>query len=127
MMIKMIVKAMINREALDIFLNFCKLLHPRENIMLIRGKLKNKIAEVKEFLIPPFSNYGEGFSSFPLFALPLDFSIIGVAHSHPYGEPIPSLEDLNNFYGKIMIITSHPYDEVHVYDSKAKKIPFEIV
>lgn len=123
----MIEKVIINREALRVFLNFCKSFHPRENIMLIRGKIKNKIAEVEEFLIPPFSNYGEGFSSFPIFTLPLDFSIIGVAHSHPSGEAIPSIEDLNNFYGKIMIISSHPYDNICVYDSKAKKIPFEIV
>lgn len=95
--------------------------------MLIRGKIKNKIAEIKEFLIPPFSNYGEGFSSFPVFMLPLDFSIIGLAHSHPSGEAIPSIEDLNNFYGKIMVITSHPYNDIWIYNSKAKKIPFEII
>ncbi|MDH5806996.1 MAG: Mov34/MPN/PAD-1 family protein [Candidatus Methanomethylicaceae archaeon] len=123
----MIEKVIVNREALKVFLNFCKCFHPRENIMLIRGKIKNKIAEVKEFLIPPFSNYGEGFSSLPLFTLPLDFSIIGIAHSHPSGDASPSLEDLNNFYGKIMIITSYPYNDISVYDSKAKKIPFEII
>lgn len=123
----MIEKAIINGEALKVFLNFCKSFHPRENVMLIRGRIKNRIAEVKEFLIPPFSNYGEGFSSFPLFTLPLDFSIIGVAHSHPSGEATPSLEDLNHFYGKIMIIAGYPYDEVCVYNSKAKKIPFEII
>ncbi|MCX8169545.1 MAG: Mov34/MPN/PAD-1 family protein [Candidatus Methanomethyliaceae archaeon] len=123
----MIEKAIINREALNTFLEFCKIFHPRENIMLIRGKIKGKIAEVKEFLIPPLSTYGEYFSSFPVFMLPLDLSIIGIAHSHPSGEATPSLEDLNNFYGKIMIITCYPYENIWIYDSKAKKIPFEII
>ncbi|MGC8936207.1 MAG: Mov34/MPN/PAD-1 family protein [Candidatus Methanomethylicaceae archaeon] len=111
-----------------LFLEICKDVHPRENIMLIRGKVRGNVAEVTEFLIPPFSTYGEGFSGFPTFMIPFDLSIIGIAHSHPGGNPSPSIEDLNNFYGKIMIIAAHPYQEwtIEAYNSKAEKIPCEI-
>ncbi|NHV45816.1 MAG: peptidase [Candidatus Verstraetearchaeota archaeon] len=122
----MIEKVIIKKEALQLFLDICKNIHPRENIMLIRGKIKNNIIEVNEFLIPPFSTYGEYFSSFPLFMLPFDLSIIGIAHSHPSGNSNPSTEDLNNFYGKIMIISSYPYDSIVIYDRKVKKLPYEI-
>lgn len=103
-------------------------MHPKENIMLIRGKVRGNYAEVTEFLIPPFSTYGLGFSGFPTHMLPFDLSIIGIAHSHPSGSNVPSTEDLNNFYGKLMIIAAYPYDEwsMGVYNSKAQKIPYEI-
>jgi proteasome lid subunit RPN8/RPN11 len=122
----MIEKVIIKKEALQLFLDICKNIHPRENIMLIRGKIKNNIIEINEFLIPPFSTYGDNFSSFPLFMLPFDLSIIGIAHSHPSGNSNPSTEDLNNFYGKIMIISSYPYDSIAIYDRKVKKLPYEI-
>ncbi|MEM4405967.1 MAG: Mov34/MPN/PAD-1 family protein [Candidatus Methanomethylicaceae archaeon] len=124
----MIEKVYVNREALSLFLEICKDVHPRENIMLIRGKVKGGSAEVTEFLIPPFSTYGEGFSGFPTHMIPFDLSIIGIAHSHPSGSCAPSTEDLNNFYGRIMIIAAYPYDEwnLGIYNSKAQKVPYEI-
>ncbi|MGQ9759756.1 MAG: Mov34/MPN/PAD-1 family protein [Candidatus Methanomethylicaceae archaeon] len=124
----MIERVVIVKGALSLFLEICKEVHPKENIMLIRGKIKGKVAEVTEFLIPPFSTYGEGFSSFPTFMIPFDLSIIGIAHSHPSGSISPSLEDVNRFYGKIMIIVGYPYDgwTIGVYNSKAQKLPYEI-
>jgi proteasome lid subunit RPN8/RPN11 len=65
---------------------------------------------INEVVIPPLSTHANGFSSFPLNLLPIDFSIIGTAHSHPSGVLKPSIKDLNNFYGRIMVITSYPYD-----------------
>lgn len=125
----MIEKVSIVREALYLFLDICKHTYPKENIMLIRGKVVGKSAKVTEFLIPPFSTYGEGFSGFPTYMIPFDLSIIGIAHSHPSGDSTPSLEDINNFFGKIMIIAAYPYDEwsIAVYNSKAQKLPHEIM
>lgn len=124
----MIERIIIMRGALSLFLEICKDVHPRENIMLIRGKIRNRVAEVTEFLIPPFSTYGEGFSGFPTFMVPFDLSIIGIAHSHPSGDFSPSLEDMNRFYGKIMIIAGYPYNEstIGIYNSKAQMLPYEI-
>lgn len=125
----MIESVVVGREALEVFLEMCRQVFPRENIMLIRGKVKGGRAEIKEFLIPPFSTYGEGFSSFPTYMLPFDLSIIGIAHSHPSGNNRPSNEDLNNFYGRLMLIAAHPYEvkDVAAYNSKGIKIVLSVV
>jgi proteasome lid subunit RPN8/RPN11 len=118
----------IDHDALETFLGLCKQVYPNENIMLIRGKIKKGVAVVQEFLIPPFSTYGEGFSGFSMHMIPFDLSIIGVAHSHPSGNNSPSLEDLNGIYGRLMIIAGYPYDEraVAVYNSKGEKLLFTV-
>jgi proteasome lid subunit RPN8/RPN11 len=125
---KMIEKVVIKREALELFLDICKDVSPNENIMLIRGKVKNGVANVKEFLIPPFSTYGQGFSGFSSFMVPFDLSIIGVAHSHPSGNANPSTVDLNHIYGRIMIIVGYPYLEssVNAYGGNGERLPIVV-
>ncbi|MDI9644047.1 MAG: Mov34/MPN/PAD-1 family protein [Candidatus Verstraetearchaeota archaeon] len=122
----MLLRARVKKEILETFLEMCREVFPRENIMLIRGRIKGGCAEIKEFLIPPFSTYGDGFSSFSTFMIPFDLSIIGVAHSHPSGDASPSNEDLNNFFGRLMLIAAYPYDSksVAAYNSKGIKIDF---
>ncbi|MBC7240534.1 MAG: Mov34/MPN/PAD-1 family protein, partial [Chloroflexi bacterium] len=115
----MLKQVFVSSEVLEAFLELCREVFPRENIMLIRGKVRGERAEIKEFLIPPFSTYGEGFSSFPTHMIPFDLSIIGIAHSHPSRDNSPSDEDMNNFYGRVMLIAGHPYskDSVAAYNS----------
>ncbi|MBC7128094.1 MAG: Mov34/MPN/PAD-1 family protein [Candidatus Methanosuratus sp.] len=124
----MLKEVFVSCEVLEAFLELCREVFPRENIMLIRGKVRGERAEIKEFLIPPFSTYGEGFSSFPTHMIPFDLSIIGIAHSHPSGDNSPSDEDLNHFYGKVMLIAAYPYSKVSVaaYNSKGLKIGFTV-
>jgi proteasome lid subunit RPN8/RPN11 len=119
----------IKKDALEGFLELCREFFPKENIMLIRGKVKGETAEVIEFLIPPFSTYGEGLSGFSSYMIPFDLSIIGVAHSHPSGNAAPSTGDLNSVFGKLMIISGYPYNErsVNVYNSKGERLPFTVV
>ena len=97
--------------------------------MLIRGKVKDGEAVIKEFLIPPFSTYAQGFSGFSMHMIPFDLSIIGVAHSHPSGNNSPSVQDLNAIYGRLMMIAGYPYDErsLAVYDGKGKELVYTIV
>jgi proteasome lid subunit RPN8/RPN11 len=124
----MIEAVAIKRGALEAFLELCREVFPRENIMLIRGKVKGGRATISEFLIPPFGTYGNGFSGFSSFMIPFDLSIIGVAHSHPSGNASPSIGDLNNPYGRIMMIAGYPYDEgsLRVYTSKGEKLPHSV-
>jgi len=124
----MIEKVVVKREALSLFLEMCTDIYPHENIMIIQGKIKGGIANIREFLIPPFSTYGEGFSGFPTFMIPFDLSYIGTAHSHPSGNPSPSTGDLNNFFGRVMMIAGYPYTEnmVRVYNSKGETLRLEI-
>ena len=60
--------------------------------------------------------------------IPFDLSYIGIAHSHPSGNASPSSEDLNHFFGRIMMIAGAPYFEnmLRVYNNKGEKIPLEI-
>ena len=61
--------------------------------------------------------------------LPIDFSVVGTAHSHPSGILRPSVEDLNNFYGRIMVIAAFPYEteqDIIAFDGKGNQIRFRI-
>lgn len=118
------------REVVEGLLAAARSLHPREALLLLRGRLKGRSIYVEELLIPPFAVHGVGFSSFNPYLLPLDPSIIGVAHSHPSGSSKPSIEDLNARRGYIMAIVSYPYSsiqDVHVYSLKGDELKFEVI
>jgi len=62
--------------------------------------------------------------------LPMDLSLMGVSHSHPSGILQPSIHDLNHFYGRIMVITAHPfqtYDDIGVFNKSGDRVLHEIV
>ncbi len=118
-----------NKDCAGLLLYISREVHPSEVVVLLHGTIDGDVIHVKEVSLPPQSIYGEGFSSFNPYALPIDFSIVGIAHSHPSGVEHPSIEDLNNFLGRIMVIVTAPYEDVediHVYDSKGRKLRFEI-
>ena len=83
--------------------------HPREVILLLRGKRRGDEIKVTEYLFPPLGERGRGFASFPAHMLPIDFTIVGTAHSHPSGNLSPSVGDLHNFYGRVMVIIGPPF------------------
>jgi proteasome lid subunit RPN8/RPN11 len=115
---------------IDSVLTYAKVQHPREGILLLRGKMDKNEIRVDEVVIPPLASHGRGFSSFPLHMLPLDLSIVGTAHSHPSGVLHPSLGDLSNFYGRIMIIAAYPYDseeQIAVYSKEGRSAQYDIV
>ena len=62
--------------------------------------------------------------------LPLDTSILGIAHSHPNGVLRPSLEDLNHYYGRLMIIVGPPYEsekDVALFDREGNRAVYYVV
>ena len=121
---------LIDRSVIDSVLTYAKIFHPKEGILLLRGINKKDEISVNEVVIPPFSVHGYGFSNFPLHTLPLDLSIMGTAHSHPSGVLSPSLEDLNHFYSRIMVITAYPYSsekQLVVYDRDGKVVEYGII
>ncbi|MBS7654311.1 Mov34/MPN/PAD-1 family protein [Candidatus Bathyarchaeota archaeon] len=101
-------QVLIMRSVIESVLIYAKVCHPKEGILLLRGKAKKDVIEVSEVMIPPLSVRSKSFSFFSAHLLPMDFSIVGIAHSHPSGILAPSVEDLNNFYGRIMIIAAFP-------------------
>lgn len=123
-------KVRISREALDSILTHALSIHPREAVLLLRGEAKKEYITVREVLIPPLATYGRGFSIIPLVYLPIDFSIVGTVHSHPSGDLKPSIEDLNNIYGLILMIVAHPYrglENVAIYSKSGDRIEHTIV
>lgn len=104
-------KVVLKKEARDGILTYCKMKHPSEGILILRGKSKKGIITIDGLVIPPFSYSDPTFAGFPQAFLPLDLSYIGVAHSHPSGSAEPSVTDLHNFFGLVSIIVKSPYEE----------------
>ncbi|MEM1981426.1 MAG: Mov34/MPN/PAD-1 family protein [Candidatus Hadarchaeales archaeon] len=122
-------KVVMDRQLLEALLEGARRLHPREILLLLRGRKEKGEVEITEFLFPPFSARGKDFASFSVQALPLDPSLVGTAHSHPSGNLSPSPTDLNRFFGKVMLIMGFPYlneENVAVYDGKGRRIPLSL-
>jgi proteasome lid subunit RPN8/RPN11 len=122
-------RVVIKKDLLDMILEGAKRLHPKETIVLLRGKMNRDAVTVSDVLIPPLATYGRGFSSFPTHMLPMDFSIVGIAHSHPSGSLEPSVEDQNLSMGRIMLIVGFPYrgkENVGVYSRKDGRLSLEV-
>jgi len=122
-------KVRVKKELIDGILSYSRDMHPREIILLLRGKAGNDI-EVNEMVMPPGAIQGLGFSGFQLHMLPFDLSIVGVVHSHPSGSSSPSVHDLNHPYGRITMIAAYPYrsvDDVTIFGKGGQMLPFEVV
>ena len=122
-------KESLKRETRDGILSYCKMSHPDEGILILRGKSEHGNVLVDALVIPPFSETGADFAGFPHNPLPLDPSYVGIVHSHPIGSAEPSLTDLNNFFGLVSIIVKSPYEDedIFAWDSSGNKIPLDIV
>lgn len=114
----------IGRQLLDIILQNARVAYPRETILLLRGKAKKNRLEITDIIIPPLATHGEGFSGFPTYMLPMDFSLVGSVHSHPSGNATPSVEDLNHYFGRVMMIVAYPFlgeNNVAIYDRSGER------
>ena len=117
-----------SQELLDAIFEGAKHLYPRETILLLRGKKIKDVIRIVDLVIPPLATYGEGFATYPLHLLPMDFSMVGTVHSHPSGNKTPSDVDFNHFFGRILMIVGYPYagsQDVAVYNSHGEKLPLE--
>ncbi len=123
-------EVVVKRSVIRSILDYARACHPREGILLLKGSVSGGRITVDDVEIPPFAVHGLDFSSFPLHMLPIDFSVVGTAHSHPSGVLRPSTADLNKFYGRIMMIAAYPYrseEDVAVFDGKGRLIEYKVV
>ena len=118
----------LTKESCEGILSYCKMNHPNEMVLILKGKSKAGNVLVESLVIPPFSETGPTFAGFPSSFLPLDLSYIGMAHSHPEGSAAPSLDDLNNFFGLVSIIVKSPYnnEDIFAWDSAGNMIPVSV-
>ncbi len=117
------------REMLEMILESARRVHPRETILLLRGKASKNVIRISDVLIPPLATHGRGFSAFPSYMLPMDFSIVGSVHSHPSGNPMPSVEDLNRSLGKVILIVAFPYlgkEDLVAYNRDGNKLTLQV-
>lgn len=119
----------LTKDTRDGILSFCKMNHPNEGVLILRGKSKNGNIKIDGLVIPPFSETGPTFAGFPHNFLPLDTSYIGIVHSHPSGSAEPSVTDLHNFFGLISLIVKSPYedDDIFAWDSKGDSVKITVI
>lgn len=103
-------KIELEQGLLDELLDFARFKHPNEAVLILRGDVKGDIIHVTDYLFPPYASSDSGSASFPTHMIPLDFRIVGTLHTHPRGDNNPSLTDHFNFYGRVMVIVSYPYE-----------------
>jgi len=122
-------QVLMTRQAADGIITYARTWHPNEGILILQGKSKRDQIIIDGLIIPPFSSHGPYYSGFPTYDLPFDLSYIGTAHSHPGGSNRPSLEDLNNYYGVVSVIISHPYVDksMGAFDRNGNEMELEIL
>ena len=122
-------KVAMTEQARDGILTYCKMNHPNEGILILRGTYKKGQVFVDGLVIPPFSHTGPTFAGFPHTFLPIDPSYVGTVHSHPTGEARPSVTDLHNFFGFVSIIVQSPYedDDLFAYDRDGNLLEMTVI
>ena len=122
-------KILLQKDVVDSILSYCKMKHPNEGILILKGKSKNGKIRIDGLVIPPFNYTGPTFAGFPQSFLPFDMSYIGIVHSHPSGSAEPSVTDLHNFFGLVSLIVKSPYDDdsIFAWDSNGNSIPLSIM
>ncbi|MFO7793138.1 MAG: Mov34/MPN/PAD-1 family protein [Candidatus Saliniplasma sp.] len=86
---------------------------------------------ISELILVPGTVSGQTSALLRLRRLPVDYSIIGVVHSHPSRNVSPSGKDLMMFgkYGRVHIIAGFPFDmdSWQAYDYNGKKVDLEVL
>jgi len=121
-------KLIFKREVVNSILTFCKMYHPNEAILVLRGNNKKDALIIESLMVPPMSEYGPYYSGFPIHMLPFDRSIVGTAHSHPSGNAKPSLTDLHHVTGFLSVIVRYPYEDgdLFAYDVNGAEWEFSV-
>ena len=118
-------KVIIKNDAKNGIISYCKMNHPNEIVLIVKGKSKNSVMNIDGLVIPPFQHTSPTFAGFPSSFLPLDLSYIGIVHSHSSGTEKPSIDELNDFFGLVLITIKSPYDDddFFAWDSNGNMLP----
>jgi len=118
----------LKKDTRDGIISYCKMNHPNEGLLILKGKSKKGNVTIDGLVVPPFSESGPTFAGFPHSFLPFDTSYVGTVHSHPSGSAKPSVTDLHNFFGLVSLIVKSPYedDDIFAWDSNGDSIKLTI-
>jgi len=118
---------LIKAELLEGILRLCREHHPRE----ILGILKMEKEIFNEFILPPGTLTSKISGIFSSSRLPLDRYYQASVHSHPSGNPHPSLQDLRGIFKgfNCHFIIGFPYGikNVRCYDKNGKEISYKVI
>jgi proteasome lid subunit RPN8/RPN11 len=117
----------IRKKTLEFILEAASNTYPNEFI----GLLRKQGEAISEVLVIPGSEFGRNMSVLRPHMVPLDPSIVGSVHSHPFGTSRPSKADLH-FFGKqgaVHMIVTHPFTfkGVRFFNSQGEPTEFQIV
>jgi len=120
----------IDHELLETLLEISKETHPNEFAAVLRYDKSRGV--INEFMPLPGTLSGETSATLRLDMLPIDYSVVGVVHSHPTPNSFfPSGADLFLFekFGHTHIIISYPYtmSSWRAYDFAGNTIKLEVV
>ncbi len=117
----------VTARVLSLFSESAKDAHPAE----FAAGMREIDGIISELILIPGTVSGPGSAILRLQTLPVDFSIVGVIHSHPSPNFNPSREDIITFgkYGRVHIIMAYPYDldSWRAYDSTGKKLDLTLI
>lgn len=117
----------IAKRTLQMIIESSKDAHPNE----FAAGMREVDGIISELILVPGTVSGPTSAIMKLHSLPIDYSIIGVVHSHPGPSSKPSQEDINMFgrYGRIHIIIAYPYDmnSWQAYDWSGDEVELEVV
>lgn len=120
----------IKRECLDLILECAKSSYPNEFGGLLRVDTDEKHT-INEIIILPGTISGDSHAIFKLHMLPIDFTIVGTAHSHPSFSFHPSGADAFLFrkYGKVHIVVAYPFTDSSwsAYDHNGNELEIEVI
>jgi proteasome lid subunit RPN8/RPN11 len=117
-------EVLVDKGLLEEILAFARERHPKEAVMLLRGSVKKEAITITDYLFPPFATTDSISASYPIHMLPIDFSIVGSAHSHPSGSLEQSTQDMHNAYGRISLLIAYPYrlGDVADYNKQSERL-----
>lgn len=104
--------------------------YPNEfgGLLRVGTEAKDTIVEI---VVLPGTISGDAHAIFQLHMLPIDFTIVGTAHSHPSYSPAPSKADRYLFekYGKVHIIVAYPFTQAswQAYDHYGNEISMTVI
>lgn len=114
-------------DFIDAFNSAASSTYPDEFLCLMRAE----DGVITEMVMLPGTVYGDSHSFLNEWMAPIDYSIIGSAHSHPGYSNEASDEDLTYFanMGGVHLITCQPYDRRSwkAYDSHGRVLDLEIL
>ncbi|MCK4457372.1 MAG: Mov34/MPN/PAD-1 family protein [Thermoplasmata archaeon] len=117
----------IKRETIEMILEASRDVHPNEFGAILRAEE----GVITEIMLLPGTISGSRSAIFQLHMLPIDFTVVGTAHSHPSGSISPSGADIAFFqkFGYIHIITGVPFDKDswRAFDLYGEPINLEVV